>query len=132
MDVEIAHFKKKPWGQTAVVLSRPGFAVNHLCGLPGGFCSQHYHNSQWNHFHIIRGEICIRVWEPNGNPAKPDKRHLLRGQGVTIPPGVDHQFEVIQECDVVETCWANVDLDDIVRKHEGGMHVSQAETNPTD
>lgn len=132
MEVEVAHFNRKIWGHTAQVMAHPVFEVHHIRGKAGGFCSKHQHVHKHNHFHVISGEICVRVWWPDKNPDKPDKRHLLRGQGVTIPPGVKHQFEVIQDCEVIETYWAGVDHDDIIREYEGGMHASQAETYATD
>lgn len=122
MDVEIAHFNKKVWGTTARVMAHPVFEEYIIRGVKGGFCSKHRHVHKWNHFHVVNGELIVRVWWKDGNPEKPDKRHLLRGQGVSIPPGVFHQFEVVEDgTEAIEIYWANVDPDDIEREYEGGI-----------
>jgi len=120
MDVIHAHWKPKVWGETACVKAHPLFEVHAIRGLPGGFCSRHRHHAKWNHFHVVAGELLIRIWPPEAPPDQigrgVDERHLTAGQMVVVAPGVLHQFEVIAaDTQAIEIYWTAIDPDDIDR-----------------
>lgn len=109
--------KGKIWGTTALIHATP-FTETHVLEIKrGGFCSEHRHARKTNLFFVISGRIRIRIW--NDGPT-PDETDLVAGQSTSVPPGVFHQFDAIEDSLVLEIYESASIEEDIDRRTVGG------------
>lgn len=54
----------KPWGLIRRFIDNPTLRVEEIEIVPGGFSSIHCHLYQRNQFHVLSGELMIRVFDP--------------------------------------------------------------------
>lgn len=108
----------KVWGETRLVHLVPGVLEFHrIAAVKGGVCSKHAHQSKTNGFYVESGKLLIREWQNRYDLI--DETILGPGDYCTVPPGVYHQFEVLEDCVAFELYYAELLGDDIVRESIG-------------
>lgn len=108
----------KVWGSTELITLVPGVVEMHrIEANKGGVCSKHSHQSKTNGFYVESGRLLIREWQNSYDLV--DETILEPGDYCTVPPGVYHQFEVLEDCVAFELYYANLVTDDIVRESVG-------------
>lgn len=108
----------KVWGSTELITLVPGVVEMHrIEANKGGVCSKHAHQSKTNGFYVESGRLLIREWQNAYDLV--DETILDPGDYCTVPPGVYHQFEVLEDCVAFELYYANLVTDDIVRESVG-------------
>lgn len=108
----------KVWGETELVALVPGVLEFHrIEANKGGVCSKHAHQSKTNGFYVESGKLLIREWQNRYDLV--DETILEAGDYCIVPPGVYHQFEVLEDCIAFELYYAELIGDDIVRETVG-------------
>ena len=114
----MANVQGKVWGKTELVALVPGVLEFHrIEAKVGGVCSKHAHQSKTNGFFVESGRLLIREWQNAYDLV--DETILEAGDYCTVPPGVYHQFEVLEDCVAFELYYAELLSDDIVRESVG-------------
>ena len=108
----------KIWGETKLVHLVPGVLEFHrIEAVKGGVCSKHAHQSKTNGFFVESGKLLIREWQQRYDLV--DETILGPGDYCTVPPGIFHQFEVLEDVVAFELYYAELLGDDIVRESVG-------------
>jgi len=108
----------KVWGST-IAVEQNGFAEMHHASIKKGMrCSRHCHSFKWNGFYVISGELLVRVWQPSGLV---DETILGPGDYTKVAPGIEHRFECLKDCELIELYWPEMNHADIVRADAGGV-----------
>jgi len=108
----------KIWGKTELVHLVPGVLEFHrIEAKKGGVCSKHAHQSKTNGFFVESGKLLIREWQNSYDLV--DETILEEGDYCTVPPGVFHQFEALEDTVAFELYYAELISDDIVRESVG-------------
>ena len=103
----------KVWGQTMPIIMNPSVEVHHINVGLGGYCSKHAHQSKFNAFYVLFGELEIKRWK--------DSTWLNKGDWSIVPPGEYHQFMAHQETEALELYWTELNHNDIIRENVGGI-----------
>jgi len=111
----------KIWGKTSPIFNKNNVAIHRIEGMRGGFSSKHRHQSKFNLFFVESGSIKITVYKDYGSGILEDVIVLNPGEQTTVAPGEWHQFEVINDCVVLEIYWVELDSCDIERETIGGI-----------
>jgi mannose-6-phosphate isomerase-like protein (cupin superfamily) len=112
------HKQGKVWGWTMEVFRRNNVLVNRIETIPKRFCSKHHHQHKFNMFFVERGKLLVRVW----GDKLVDDTILGPLESCVVPPGVWHQFRVIEPDTVAyEFYWQEMIGEDIVRATVGGI-----------
>ena len=116
--IDMALRQGKVWGSTELVALVPGVLEFHrIEAKKGGVCSKHAHQSKTNGFFVESGKLLIREWQNRYDLV--DETILEAGDYCIVPPGVYHQFEVLEDCIAFELYYAELIGDDIVRETVG-------------
>lgn len=108
----------KVWGSTELIALVPGVVELHrIEAHKGGVCSKHAHQSKTNGFYVESGKLLIRVWQKAYDLC--DETVLEAGDYMSVSPGIQHQFEVIEDCVAFELYYAQLIGDDIIRESVG-------------
>ena len=102
----------KIWGKTQLVFAYNSTEVHIIEGKAGYKCSCHSHDHKWNRFTVISGLLKIMVHHMDGTI---DETLLGKWQSTDVPPGVKHQFIVMEDTMAIETYWVTLDAQDINR-----------------
>jgi quercetin dioxygenase-like cupin family protein len=114
----MANVNGKVWGKTELIALVPGVVELHRIEVnAGGVCSKHAHQSKTNGFYVESGRLLIRVWQKSYDLV--DETILSAGDYCTVPPGVQHQFECLENAVAFELYYAQLLSDDIVRESVG-------------
>ena len=114
----MAQRQGKIWGETVLVAHIPGVLEFHrIEAVKGGVCSKHAHQSKTNGFFVESGKLLIREWQQRYDLV--DETILGPGDYCTVPPGIFHQFEVLEDVVAFELYYAELLGDDIVRESVG-------------
>lgn len=109
----------KVWGSTQSLFCKNNVEIHRIWGKLGGYSSKHHHVQKYNMFIVEKGRILVRIWRGN---KLIDNTYVGPQQTCTIPPGVEHQFEVLESDTVAyEVYWTEIRPDDIIRANRGGM-----------
>lgn len=108
----------KIWGQTLRVTSNPAFEFHYAQVRKGGTCSRHRHSTKFNGFFVVSGRLAIDVWHLTGR----ERTILGPHQYTQVAPPAWHQFEALEDTEVVEVYWAQFDPSDIERDMEHIAH----------
>jgi quercetin dioxygenase-like cupin family protein len=111
----------KVWGETECVFSSESVTVHHLKIKRGGYSSKHRHEFKGNVFHLLRGRVVIREWQGEGPKPIVDETVLLAGQRAGVSPQVWHQFEALEDSEMIEVYIAALQGADINREGQGGL-----------
>ena len=114
----------KLWGVTQLVFAYNGVEAHSIDVKSGGFCSRHDHVAKWNRFIVTKGRLLVRIFQKNGESIQ-DETIIGPGQITDVPPGVQHQFEALEDTNAIEFYWTVLDAGDIDRHGtEGGINDS--------
>jgi mannose-6-phosphate isomerase-like protein (cupin superfamily) len=67
---------------------------------------------KYNMFYIENGSVFVHYWENN----RIISTLLNRGDSLVISPGVEHQFESVEDSIVYEIYYTSLDNNDIIRQ----------------
>ncbi len=103
----------KTWGEKTNIFQNDLCEVSVLELQPGQRCSWHRHQSKYNQFYVLEGEIFILTeWGP---------AVVEKGQTFTTKPGEWHEFQTTDKCAIViETMYVKYEESDIERETLGG------------
>lgn len=102
---------QKIWGETVEIFKNETVSVHYLKIKKGGVCSWHHHKQKYNQFNVLSGAIIIRCGLES---------HVLKpGMGRRIEPDESHEFEGLEDSQVIETTFVKLDPEDIVRARVG-------------
>lgn len=105
----------KVWGRTELIVRGTGFSMHRAEIEKGCVCSRHYHQARHNLFLVEKGRLRVTTWQ-DGLEGRVD---LGVGQRASVPPGVEHRFETLEDTTLIEFYWAEADPHDIVRLDQG-------------
>ena len=108
----------KVWGQTIPLLQSTGVEIHRINIELGGYCSKHAHQSKFNAFYVISGELEIKRWKEY---KLIDSTWLNGGDLSIVPAGEYHQFMAHQETEALEIYWTELSHNDIIRENVGGI-----------
>lgn len=90
---------KKPWGTCFPLHEDDASQVDRLLINAGGKSSVHYHHYKANLFFVVSGVIAVTL-HPGLKHA--ERRVLGVGQSLMVYARTVHQFEAIEDCELIE------------------------------
>lgn len=107
--------EQKIWGERWLIRVDSTHAVSYLRVNKGMRCSWHKHQTKWNLFVVLSGQIGIKTEEGT----------MVLGPGETaqIRPGVAHEFYADTDSEIIEEMFVTYDDEDIERFKPGGRIV---------
>lgn len=101
---------EKPWGQEEVIEINDCYMMKKLTMWAGHRCSLQYHNIKRETIYVLSGQL--RIYS---GPAqeKLDSRVYGPGDAITLPPGVVHRMEAVEDSIYLEA--STPEMDDVVR-----------------
>ena len=117
----------KIWGSTNLVFSNANSEVQYMYCEAGKQCSKHRHVHKHNMFYVISGQIKILVWKNDYDLC--DETLLGPGERTVVKPNEYHQFQVVEDAEVLEVYWVQLELGDIERESCGGMMDNEEKDN---
>jgi quercetin dioxygenase-like cupin family protein len=108
----------KIWGETESIFNSESVGVHFLRIKQGGYSSKHRHLFKANGFHVVRGAVIIREWKEGGAV---DETTLRAGQGTLVRPLGWHQFEALEDSEMIEIYLSALQSPDIIREGQGGV-----------
>jgi quercetin dioxygenase-like cupin family protein len=108
----------KFWGKTSPLFNKNNVEIHRIEAIKGGFCSEHSHAHKFNMFFVESGALKITEWkDPSGNP---DETVIHAGDTCSVPPGIVHKFEAVEDTIAFEVYWVSIEESDIERRKSGG------------
>ena len=103
----------KTWGEKKNIFQNDLCEVSVLDLVPNQRCSWHRHQTKFNTFYVIEGELFIKTeW---------GVAQLQAGQDFTTRPMEWHEFQTAKlPCKVIEVMYTQYDAEDIERETLGG------------
>lgn len=111
----------KVWGKTSQLFDKNNVEVHHCIIKAGGYCLKHMHKSKFNRFVVLKGEIQITIWKEYSKEILQDVSTLQAGDECTVPPGDFHKFLALEDTELLEIYWVELDKNDIIRLDHGGV-----------
>jgi quercetin dioxygenase-like cupin family protein len=101
---------EKPWGREEVIEINDRYMMKKLTMWAGHRCSLQYHNIKRETIYVLSGQL--RIYS---GPAqdKLDSRDYGPGDAITLPPGVVHRMEAVEDSTYLEA--STPEMDDVVR-----------------
>lgn len=101
---------EKPWGREEIIEINDHYMMKKLTMWKGHRCSLQYHNHKRETIYILSG--CLSILSGNSKETlKATDYHP--GENITLPPGVIHRMEAVEDCEYLEA--STPELDDVVR-----------------
>ena len=101
---------EKPWGYELLWALSDRYVGKILHINAGHLLSLQYHHVKHESIFVLRGRMIFRYRDAQG--ALVD-RVMETGEAQQVPTGMVHQFEALEDCDVLEASTPH--LDDVVR-----------------
>jgi mannose-6-phosphate isomerase len=101
---------EKPWGREEVIEINDKYMVKKLTMWAGHRCSLQYHNIKKETIYVLSG--VLNIIQGTTQDTLVDK-HYRPGDTVTIPPGLIHRMEGIEDSVYLEA--STPEMDDVVR-----------------
>jgi len=101
---------EKPWGHELLWASTDRYVGKILHIRGGHLLSLQYHEKKHESIYVLRGRIVFRYRDAAGALAD---RVMAAGDAQQVPTGLVHQFEALEDSDVLEVSTPH--LDDVVR-----------------
>ena len=101
---------EKPWGREELVEVNDRYVVKKLTMLAGHRCSLQYHDRKQETIYVLSGVLKI-IQGKSQNTLQEGLYHA--GDTVTIPPGLIHRMEGVEDSVYLEA--STPELDDVVR-----------------
>ena len=101
---------KKPWGQEEVLEINQKYMLKRLTMLKGHRCSLQYHKKKKESIYVLSGLLQISM-----GPSKESlKTNIYKpNEYLTIPPGVIHRMEGVEDSIYLES--STPEMDDVIR-----------------
>ena len=101
---------EKPWGREEVIEINDKYMVKKLTMWAGHRCSLQYHNIKKETIYVLSGVLKII----QGSHQAALQEQLYRaGDSITIPPGLIHRMEGVEDSVYLEA--STPEMDDVVR-----------------
>ena len=101
---------EKPWGREEVVEINDKYMVKKLTMFAGHRCSLQYHNIKKETIYVLSG--LLRIVQGAEQDALEEKLYRA-GDTITIPPGLIHRMEGVEESVYLEA--STPEMDDVIR-----------------
>ncbi|MHA1883060.1 MAG: cupin domain-containing protein [Candidatus Thorarchaeota archaeon] len=101
----------KIWGRNEEIFRNDSVSVNLLTLRKGGVCSWHWHRHKYNTFYVISGKVLIRT--------EYNTTILESGKSMLVPALLKHQFEALEDSQMIEVMYVQYDNSDIIRERAG-------------
>ena len=101
---------EKPWGREEVVELNERYMVKKLTMWAGHRCSLQYHNIKKETVYVLSG--VLKIIHGTTRDALEEKLYRA-GDTVTIPPGLIHRMEGVEDAVYLEA--STPEMDDVVR-----------------
>ena len=101
---------EKPWGYELLWALSDRYVGKILHVNAGHLLSLQYHNLKHESIYVLRGRMIFRYRDARGELVD---RAMKAGEAQQVPAGLVHQFEALEDCDVLEASTPH--LDDVVR-----------------
>ena len=101
---------EKPWGREEVIEVNDKYMVKKLTMWAGHRCSLQYHNIKKETIYVLSG--VLNIIQGTTQDTLVDK-HYRTGDTITIPPGLIHRMEGVEDCVYLEA--STPEMDDVVR-----------------
>ncbi len=103
----------KSWGEKWNIFQNDLNEISILYLVPNQRCSWHSHQTKFNQFFVIEGELFIKTdW---------DIAKIEKGQIFTTRPGEKHEFQTHDKpATIIEVMYVQYDANDINREELGG------------
>jgi mannose-6-phosphate isomerase-like protein (cupin superfamily) len=99
----------KPWGHELIWARTDRYVGKILHIEEGHLLSLQYHERKDETFHVLRGEIVLRIKEDD----RLVERVMREGESCRVTPRTVHQMEAVRTSDLLEV--STPELDDVVR-----------------
>jgi len=111
---------EKPWGREEVVEINEKYMVKKLTMRAGHRCSLQYHNIKIETIYVLSG--VLKIIQGTSRNLLEDKLYRA-GDTITIPPGVIHRMEGVEEAVYLEA--STPEMDDVVRLADDYLRAPQ-------
>lgn len=111
---------EKPWGKEEIIEINEAYMVKRLTMLKGHRCSVQYHNHKRETIYVLSGRLNILSGE-KGQAL--ESTVYGPGEFVTLPTGLVHRMEGIEDCVYLEASTPH--FDDVVRLEDDYDRVGQ-------
>jgi len=101
---------KKPWGKEELIEINDRYMVKKLTMLKGHRCSLQYHRKKRETVYVLSGRLRILSGPVGTNLIK---RIYGSGRYITIPPGLVHRMEAVEDSVYLEA--STSEMKDVVR-----------------
>lgn len=101
---------EKPWGREEVIEINPSYMVKKLTMWKGHRCSLQYHERKRETIYVLSGRLRI-ISGPDMKELS--SREFGPGESITLPQGVVHRMEGVEDCVYLEA--STPEMDDVVR-----------------
>lgn len=101
----------KCWGSNTEIFQNDIVSVNLLNLVKGGVCSWHFHRHRHNTFYLVSGKVIIRT--------EFGETELTPGKSVLVQAPMKHQFEALEDSELIEVMYVQYCSEDIVRETQG-------------
>ena len=101
---------EKPWGKEEIVEINERYMMKKLTMWKGHRCSLQYHKVKQETIYVLSGRL--RIFS---GPTEDDLANRVYGPDkyITIPPGLVHRMEAVEDCVYLEA--STPEMDDVVR-----------------
>ncbi|WP_172597673.1 cupin domain-containing protein [Sulfuriflexus mobilis] len=100
----------KPWGKEEVIEINDRYMMKKLTMLKGHRCSLQYHNIKCETIYVLSGQL--RIYS-GSNQDELESRVFKGGEYITLPAGVIHRMEAVEDSVYLEA--STPEMDDVVR-----------------
>ena len=104
------HVIEKPWGREEVIEINEKYMVKKLTMLTGHRCSLQYHNQKKETIYVLSG--VLKIIQGVNQDSLVEKLYYA-GDFITIPPGLIHRMEGVEESTYLEA--STPEINDVVR-----------------
>lgn len=101
---------EKPWGREEVVEINDKYMVKKLTMWAGHRCSLQYHNIKMETIYVLSG--VLKIYQGLSENAL-DEALYYPGDAITIPPGLIHRMEGVEDAVYLEA--STPEIDDVIR-----------------
>jgi len=101
---------EKPWGREEVIEINDKYMVKKLTMWAGHRCSLQYHNIKKETIYVLSG--ILKIFQGKNQHSLEEKLYRA-GDTITIPPGLIHRMEGVEDAVYLEA--STPEMDDVVR-----------------
>ncbi len=100
----------KPWGKEELLEINEKYMVKRLTMWAGHKCSLQYHNQKKETIYVLSGRL--KIYTGTSKDLLNEKIYET-GMSLTIPTGLIHRMEAIEDCIYLES--STPEMDDVIR-----------------